>query len=142
MLLCPAPATTMSKRSSLEVCGPNENGATARGASAVAFTNSRRLIVLMGAPPGDQTFTPSSPLPRCWFRNLSASPSLRSDPVRRSPIRRDGWWRRSDINLGWASDAAPNQALVASHRSEEHTSELQSRLHLVCRLLLEKKKHN
>src|SRR5205809_6181762 len=26
------------------------------------------------------------------------------------------------------------------HRSEEHTSELQSRLHLVCRLLLEKKK--
>src|SRR2546422_7601422 len=27
-----------------------------------------------------------------------------------------------------------------SERSEEHTSELQSRLHLVCRLLLEKKK--
>src|SRR2546429_3346854 len=27
-----------------------------------------------------------------------------------------------------------------SQRSEEHTSELQSRLHLVCRLLLEKKK--
>src|SRR2546422_1559936 len=26
-----------------------------------------------------------------------------------------------------------------AHRSEEHTSELQSRLHLVCRLLLEKK---
>src|SRR2546422_7658473 len=29
---------------------------------------------------------------------------------------------------------------AASWRSEEHTSELQSRLHLVCRLLLEKKK--
>src|SRR2546422_7207367 len=29
---------------------------------------------------------------------------------------------------------------VAGTRSEEHTSELQSRLHLVCRLLLEKKK--
>src|SRR2546422_8292993 len=29
--------------------------------------------------------------------------------------------------------------LVADERSEEHTSELQSRLHLVCRLLLEKK---
>src|SRR3989449_5020707 len=29
---------------------------------------------------------------------------------------------------------------VGMHRSEEHTSELQSRLHLVCRLLLEKKK--
>src|SRR2546422_8475514 len=30
----------------------------------------------------------------------------------------------------------------AMDRSEEHTSELQSRLHLVCRLLLEKKKKN
>src|SRR2546422_7886223 len=30
--------------------------------------------------------------------------------------------------------------LKADQRSEEHTSELQSRLHLVCRLLLEKKK--
>src|SRR2546429_6444618 len=29
---------------------------------------------------------------------------------------------------------------LREHRSEEHTSELQSRLHLVCRLLLEKKK--
>src|SRR2546422_4099317 len=28
----------------------------------------------------------------------------------------------------------------SAYRSEEHTSELQSRLHLVCRLLLEKKK--
>src|SRR2546422_3546404 len=32
----------------------------------------------------------------------------------------------------------PREAL--EQRSEEHTSELQSRLHLVCRLLLEKKK--
>src|SRR2546422_4975227 len=31
--------------------------------------------------------------------------------------------------------------VVAEVRSEEHTSELQSRLHLVCRLLLEKKKN-
>src|SRR2546422_4271734 len=34
----------------------------------------------------------------------------------------------------------PSTARAA--RSEEHTSELQSRLHLVCRLLLEKKKKN
>src|SRR2546422_4164122 len=31
--------------------------------------------------------------------------------------------------------------VVVHGRSEEHTSELQSRLHLVCRLLLEKKKN-
>src|SRR5256884_5981288 len=32
------------------------------------------------------------------------------------------------------------RVILTPHRSEEHTSELQSRLHLVCRLLLEKKK--
>src|SRR2546422_2946638 len=32
-------------------------------------------------------------------------------------------------------------SLYVGERSEEHTSELQSRLHLVCRLLLEKKKN-
>src|SRR3989449_3407326 len=36
------------------------------------------------------------------------------------------------------SETMPTNACV---RSEEHTSELQSRLHLVCRLLLEKKKN-
>src|SRR5687768_17921919 len=34
------------------------------------------------------------------------------------------------------------RGLVGVPRSEEHTSELQSRLHLVCRLLLEKKKND
>src|SRR5437667_1491730 len=34
------------------------------------------------------------------------------------------------------------EALVLDHRSEEHTSELQSHHDLVCRLLLEKKKQN
>src|SRR2546422_2280149 len=36
--------------------------------------------------------------------------------------------------------AAPTTRATRCSRSEEHTSELQSRLHLVCRLLLEKKK--
>src|SRR5256884_5492920 len=40
----------------------------------------------------------------------------------------------------WWSTAAPSRTGCSSPcRSEEHTSELQSRLHLVCRLLLEKK---
>src|SRR2546422_8536985 len=38
--------------------------------------------------------------------------------------------------------AVDAEDLRGAHRSEEHTSELQSRLHLVCRLLLEKKKYN
>src|SRR2546422_1976595 len=36
--------------------------------------------------------------------------------------------------------AGRDRAVGMVRRSEEHTSELQSRLHLVCRLLLEKKK--
>src|SRR2546429_4550655 len=40
-----------------------------------------------------------------------------------------------------APTSSRNPGSVSSaNRSEEHTSELQSRLHLVCRLLLEKKK--
>src|ERR1035441_7559340 len=49
------------------------------------------------------------------------------------------------LSLGWKADQRsarriPQRGLV--HRSEEHTSELQSLRHLVCRLLLEKKKRN
>src|SRR6266508_6117035 len=40
------------------------------------------------------------------------------------------------------SGQAPWGLLKLKLRSEEHTSELQSRGHLVCRLLLEKKKNN
>src|SRR5205809_3328403 len=50
----------------------------------------------------------------------------------------------ADIVIGGVTVApagTPVDALLRGlGRSEEHTSELQSRLHLVCRLLLEKKK--
>src|SRR2546429_1535817 len=39
-----------------------------------------------------------------------------------------------------ALDAQERHGWARLQRSEEHTSELQSRLHIVCRLLLEKKK--
>src|SRR2546422_3351277 len=39
-------------------------------------------------------------------------------------------------------DVLSNDSAYVRMRSEEHTSELQSRLHLVCRLLLEKKKRS
>src|SRR5690625_6322846 len=42
--------------------------------------------------------------------------------------------------LSWSYRSLTPQAQLV--RSEEHTSELQSRGHLVCRLLLEKKKNN
>src|SRR2546422_8061251 len=58
-----------------------------------------------------------------------------------------GWTRRSTAreivqppisDIRWRPVRAA--FLLNACRSEEHTSELQSRLHLVCRLLLEKKK--
>src|SRR5687768_17776347 len=50
--------------------------------------------------------------------------------------------RTSDTSVLTANGPSGGSITAASaHRSEEHTSELQSRLHLVCRLLLEKKKH-
>src|SRR2546422_1839428 len=46
-------------------------------------------------------------------------------------------WSRADAGHNSAGSWRSQESEV---RSEEHTSELQSRLHLVCRLLLEKKK--
>src|SRR2546429_5720532 len=46
--------------------------------------------------------------------------------------------QRGAMGVDDAGDIAADGAQI---RSEEHTSELQSRLHLVCRLLLEKKKN-
>src|SRR3712207_7143849 len=66
------------------------------------------------------------------------------DPVAltRSPtIKGAGSWRRGNERraLEIAGTKGTRRSLGA--RSEEHTSELQSRQYLVCRLLLEKKKH-
>src|SRR3712207_7763316 len=50
-----------------------------------------------------------------------------------------------DVEAGLAQRGDAGEALGAPgapDRSEEHTSELQSRQYLVCRLLLEKKKHS
>src|SRR3712207_8950315 len=76
--------------------------------------------------------------------------SRRREPVRARRDRAGGRRRRRDPELradarvprggvlraGAAEDERP---LLRGQRSEEHTSELQSRQYLVCRLLLEKK---
>src|SRR3712207_8559314 len=54
-------------------------------------------------------------------------------------IRHSGYLDQSWRGL-YARDQLPIDVIIS--RSEEHTSELQSRQYLVCRLLLEKKKHN
>src|SRR2546429_2278358 len=69
---------------------------------------------------------------REWSSDVCSSDLSRSGPGRRRwwcCCQRRGWFRP------WR---CPGRR--GCRRSEEHTSELQSRLHLVCRLLLEKKK--
>src|SRR2546429_1217378 len=56
---------------------------------------------------------------------------------RRFRIGRGGRAGRKQTRLGPPDD---DRKFGGDGRSEEHTSELQSRLHIVCRLLLEKKK--
>src|SRR5436305_14382254 len=67
------------------------------------------------------------------LRALHAFPTRRSSDL---PAARRGW--------RWCRTCRPSCRSPAHRRaegrSEEHTSELQSRPHLVCRLLLEKKK--
>src|SRR2546422_6185228 len=81
------------------------------------------------------------------FRSRELAPGQVTEPlgVLAERAQRLRWQRLANV---WRPDGATKGEEVADHppeglwdRSEEHTSELQSRLHLVCRLLLEKKKH-
>src|SRR2546429_6121703 len=71
----------------------------------------------------------------------------RSRPRPRPELVCDGRGISSENETSWTQRAGPAShgrlaTLPEQLRSEEHTSELQSRLHLVCRLLLEKKNNN
>src|SRR3712207_7428175 len=79
----------------------------------------------------------------------AGTPGLDGTPGAARAAGRDGRGgpdaARGDRLLPHGGDAAPEQglggearAVVGAQRSEEHTSELQSRQYLVCRLLLEK----
>src|SRR5206468_13080206 len=89
-------------------------------------------------------------------RNLHSFPTRRSSDLyqaiakagfvpRRTPkfsccfddLMGAGGW---DHNVDWIMTKPPAPIRSSKQRSEEHTSELQSRSDLVCRLLLEKKK--
>src|SRR3712207_7744477 len=74
------------------------------------------------------------------YTTLFRSPGVASAVIVASPT-----WIASASASGSCAYWAPASAerwMVAPVRSEEHTSELQSRQYLVCRLLLEKKKQH
>src|SRR5206468_7239932 len=90
------------------------------------------LFSLMRRPPPRSTLFP--------YTTLFRSPGRRRRPRGRStrPAATGHWWCWPTCP---ASTAHRTRCATCSwNRSEEHTSELQSRSDLVCRLLLEKKK--
>src|SRR5690606_41748028 len=90
---------------------------------------------LLLPPPPRSTLFPYTTLFRSP-QDRSFKPSLRLDVANEET--RAGSGLRFKVDTRLAAELTPQEDL--SLRSEEHTSELQSRENLVCRLLLEKKK--
>src|SRR3712207_7311224 len=95
--------------------------------------------------PPRSTLFPYTTLFRSVLRARDAHggpPASRSHPLQRrqQPLQLPQVGRAGLLENG--GDLRPDRRLLrAAGRSEEHTSELQSRQYLVCRLLLEKKKN-
>src|SRR5207237_9684948 len=94
----------------------------------------RYLLVLSSSPPRPRRLPRSTLFPyTTLFRSRALCTTWPSSTRRSTPRRR---WPTGSVTSSW-----PSPPWGRSSRSEEHTSELQSHLNLVCRLLLEKKKH-
>src|SRR3712207_6905508 len=74
------------------------------------------------------------------FRSEAVAGSLLREPRADDPVPRDEP-RPAPLRRRWERQRPAEEGGQLRHRSEEHTSELQSRQYLVCRLLLEKKKN-
>src|SRR5260370_23218483 len=76
------------------------------------------------------------------FRSRASTP--RTWPPGDGSESRESWTpsRPRSVAPRWLSVHCSRRTANCRLRSEEHTSELQSHLNLVCRLLLEKKKQN
>src|SRR3712207_8668035 len=84
--------------------------------------------------PPRSTLFPYTTLFRSGKSATSAACALPSRSAASGPTAKD-------VIPPTSSGSRRRAASVAARRSEEHTSELQSRQYLVCRLLLEKKTH-
>src|SRR5207247_9436634 len=87
------------------------------------------LFFLVPLPPPRSTLFPYTTLFRSCRANGAATTARPASPP---------GWREAESAAGRSSGRPTT--LGSALRSEEHTSELQSRVDLVCRLLLEKKK--
>src|SRR5258708_26951571 len=91
-------------------------------------------------PPTPPTFTWTASPTSLPFLGIAAERGSRDSADANSKFSRERFPIESLRALGPALKCFLQKPEHASKRSEEHTSELQSPDHLVCRLLLEKKK--
>src|SRR2546429_2077869 len=76
-----------------------------------------------------------------FFLNDPAPTEIYTLPLHAALPIPQGWRPSRSATVATSGESPRVIASPPLRRSEEHTSELQSRLHLVCRLLLEKKKN-
>src|SRR5437762_14287141 len=98
------------------------------------------------------TYTSTTTSSSFFFDSYCPHPDLHSFPTRRSsdlldelvvlPFFSQGQRRDRAVRARSEQALVPTRRERGEQRSEEHTSELQSPMYLVCRLLLEKKKNN
>src|SRR5439155_25537506 len=101
------------------------------------------FFLIIRPPPGSRLFPYTtlfrSPQPPSRIA-LGDADARSAPPASKLPARRRGRRRLEPAGVLAGAHGGAVVAAVGRERSEEHTSELQSRGHLVCRLLLEKKK--
>src|SRR2546421_2826034 len=88
--------------------------------------------------PPRSTLFPYTTLFRSLLNGLITAIKKKKVPTRKSPVPNTLPFR---IHIRPPFPSKSSGGVKARYRSEEHTSELQSRSDLVCRLLLEKKKY-
>src|SRR5690625_3181258 len=117
------------------ICTLATMGATAVGAGASAVGLLRHQAGSLR-----RAFDEDENRPHSTFAEAIAAPRHRDDDDSAAlAIIGDSWLCGVDVDAEQAPPTLIGRGLWAGPRSEEHTSELQSRGHLVCRLLLEKK---
>src|SRR3712207_8654647 len=90
--------------------------------------------------PPRSTLFPYTPLFRSYAASVTpATTSARSHPGRYARSQAGATSQRPGSMGATSPELSVCPCIVRPRRSEEHTSELQSRQYLVCRLLLEKK---
>src|SRR5262245_17499363 len=133
---------------------PALSRSTAKAYNAACLSNLRQLALAIRVYSDDnqerlpsaeilptQPIDPQNPLPRICdvlarYVGKTAGPNTNSATVFKCPVDKTGRFATEGSSYEWNAELNGHRIDETRTRSEEHTSELQSLRHLVCRLLL------